>query len=93
MTNPIIWVAIVGWVLAGGVYAVKTVQEGRQWQTAYGQGLAAGKASAGSAVIASATEAVREERKALDDTPLTAERAAIIAACKREASCRERGKL
>jgi hypothetical protein len=39
MWNPLLWFAIVGWVLAGGTYIVQKVKRGQQWQMAYDQGV------------------------------------------------------
>ena len=57
----------------------------------------ANEASARGTVAAEAVKAAIEtaaaERKAVEDTPLPADKAAVIELCKRRASCRERGKL
>jgi hypothetical protein len=93
MTNPLIWLALVGWLLAGGVYGFQKLQQGRQWQVAYDEGLEAGKGATASTALAAAVETAKEERKAIEDTPLPPDKAAVIALCKRSASCRERGTL
>lgn len=91
--SPLIWVAVVGWLAAAGTYGFQKLKQGQVWQTAYGQGVTAGKGSASTATVAAATETANAERQAFDTTPLPPSKAAIVDLCKRSASCREKGTL
>jgi hypothetical protein len=90
MWNPIVWVAVAGWVLAVGTYGVQKVVQARQWQAAYDQGVTAGKASASAGAVSSANQTAAAERQATEATPLPADKAAIVELCRKSASCRER---
>jgi hypothetical protein len=92
-TNPLIYVAVIGWLMALGTYGFQKVQQARQWQLAYDQGLTAGKATTAAAAVESAQKTLAIEQQAIDTTPVPASKAAIVELCKRSSSCREHGKL
>ena len=91
--SPLLWLALVGWLAAGGTYAVQEFQKGRQWRVAYDKGFGAGEAAASKSTVVAATETARAEREAAEATPIPADKSAVTELCKRRASCRERGML
>jgi hypothetical protein len=74
-------------------YGVTKLNGQREAKAAYEQGKSAGLGAASTATLAGATKTAEAERAAEAETPLPADRAAVIALCKRSASCRERGTL
>jgi hypothetical protein len=102
MTAAIIWAAVKPWVkspnawlllVIAGMGVVIWLNHSKVKQLTADKARSEAVATSATTTLKAAVDTANEERKALDDTPLTAERAAIIAACKHEASCRERGKL
>ena len=91
--NPLIWMAVLGWIVAAGGYGTMKVLEASRVQAAYDKGVTAGRGSASTATVAAATETAAAEREAIETTPLPADKAAIMDLCKRSASCRERSAL
>lgn len=74
-----------------GTMAVK-----RNWEVraAYDRGFEAGKGTASASAVEGATRTAAAERQAeIEVKPVDPRREAIIARCKRSASCRERGQL
>lgn len=57
------------------------------------EGIAIGTGKTATATLEAATKTAAAERAAEAETPLPADKAAIIALCRRSASCRERGTL
>lgn len=67
----------------------------KEWavSAAYKQGKTDGEAAVSAKGVASAADTVNEIRRAEAETPLPADKTAIIDLCKKRASCRERGTL
>lgn len=67
----------------------------QQWAVshAYRAGQEAGEAAVSAKGVAAATETADALRAAEAATPLPADKAAIVALCKKRPSCRERGSL
>jgi hypothetical protein len=80
-------------LLIGALCIVIYIGNGKLQERKAAAARAEGIATTATATVSSATETVREERKAMEDTPISADKAQIIEWCKREASCRSRGKL
>jgi hypothetical protein len=67
----------------------------KEWavSVAYKQGKADGESAVSAKGVASANDTVAAIRAAEAETPLPADKAAILALCKKRASCKERGTL
>ena len=81
--------------LSGPVtYGVMWVQRERAAHAAYESGKEAGIAEGRASGVAAASATVEARREAEAEVPpVPADKAALIALCKRSASCRERGSL
>lgn len=93
MTSPLLWLAISGWLAVGGTYVFEELRRGWDYKAALAEGRASGLAAASSAGVESANQTLTIIREAEAAMPVPADKAAIIALCKRSASCRERGQL
>jgi mevalonate pyrophosphate decarboxylase len=91
--NPLLWLCVALGLALPATYGTLKVLEARRVQVAYDKGVEAGKGQASTATVTAATATAAAERQALEETPLTADKATIIARCKASASCRERGRL
>ncbi len=91
--SPLIWLCAVLAIATPVTYGITKLRGLLEAKAAYEQGKQAGLGSASTATVAGATQTAEAQRAAEDAIPLTAERAALIAACKRSSSCRERGIL
>ncbi len=91
--SPLLWLSVVLGLALPVTYGVTKIIAAREAKAAYAEGKQAGLGSASTATVASATKTAQAERAAEDATPLTAERSALIAACKATSSCRDRGTL
>jgi hypothetical protein len=81
------WLFVVIILGAGGVWFINSSQKNAAFQ----KGVEAGKGAASTAAVAAATETSEAQRTAEAETPLPADKLAIIELCRRSASCRERG--
>lgn len=91
--SPLIWLAMFGWLAAGGTYVFKEIQRGKDYRAAYADGERTGMASAARATVSSATETITIIREAEEATPLIVESQALKALCCARSSCRNRAKL
>jgi hypothetical protein len=92
--SPLLWLALVGWLAAGGTFVVQEFQKGRQWKVAYDKGVDAGKGLAATAALSAATDTARAEREAeVVVSPVPADHAALVARCNKDRACRDRGKF
>ena len=91
--SPLIWLAVFGWLAAGGTYVFKEIQRGKDYRAAFADGERTGMASASRATVSSATETITIIREAEESTPLVVETNAVKALCCRRASCGNRAKL
>lgn len=91
--GPMIYLVIALGAALPATYGVLKVKHSWEMKAAYDKGVEVGKGFASTATVESATKTAAAERAATDETPLPADKAAIIALCKRSASCKERGTL
>jgi hypothetical protein len=86
--TPVIWLAAAVLISAGlGGYAVK---KNAEIGMARNEGIAIGTGEAATKTLEEAMATAEAERFAEETTPLPPDKTAIIALCKRSASCKER---
>lgn len=88
-----LWLVGVLTLALPATYGVMKIKSGFETRAAYDKGVEAGKGAASTATVDGALKTAAAERAAEAETPLLTDKAAIIAECKRSASCRERGTL
>jgi hypothetical protein len=87
------------WLIGGIVvsvalfFGVVQVRHMAKLEAVRSEGVAIGKGESSAAALKAAEKGAEAERAAEAETPVTLDRAAIIALCKRSASCKERHTL
>lgn len=91
---PTIWLILALAAATPITYGVMWVKREIATKAAYDKGYDSGKASVSAATVEGATRTAAAERQAETEVAhVSPEREAIIARCKKTASCRERGTL
>lgn len=90
---PIAWLVGAGVVCVGLFFGAVTIRHNAEVAGARNEGVAIGTGKSSTAALEAVAKTAEAERAAEAETPLPADRAAIIALCKRSASCRERHTL
>ena len=90
--NPLIWAAVLGWLVAAGGYGTMKVLEARRVQASYDKGVSAGKESVATVAVAEAKKAADDFREAEAETPIDADREYFMRLCAKHSSCALRAK-
>lgn len=80
-------------ICIGLFFGAVTIRHNAELKGARNEGIAIGTGKTATAALEAATKTADAERAAEAETPLPADKAAVIALCKRSASCRERSTL
>ncbi len=94
LSTPLAMLALAGWLSVAGTYGVMWVSREAAKASAYAAGHEAGYATVSAKGVEGAEKTARARLAAEAEIPaVPADKAALAALCKREASCRDRGNL